>query len=42
MKASHNAIIIEMEENHKRELQKLMNEKEQALAEETKVSTTAL
>lgn len=38
MRASHKAIVSEMEENHKKQIQQLMIEKEQALAEETKVS----
>lgn len=38
MKASHKATISEMEENHKKQIEQLMIEKEQALAEETKVS----
>lgn len=38
MRASHKSIVSEMEENHKKQIQQLMIEKEQALAEETKVS----
>lgn len=38
MKTSHKATISEMEENHKKQIEELMIEKEQALAEETKVN----
>ncbi|XP_063700062.1 protein outspread-like [Culicoides brevitarsis] len=42
MRASHNAIVTEMEENHRKQIQQLMVEKEQALAEETKATLAAL
>lgn len=38
MRASHKTIVSEMEEKHKKQIQQLMIENEQALAEETKVS----
>jgi hypothetical protein len=39
MESSHKKIILELEAKHEDEIQKLMCEKEQALAEETPVNT---
>lgn len=39
MESSHKRIISDLEAKHKAEIQRLLNEKETALAEETQVSS---
>lgn len=41
MESSHKRIISDLEVKHKSEIQRLLNEKETALAEETQVSRKA-
>ena len=38
MESSHKRVITDLEAKHKSEIQRLLNEKETALAEETQVS----
>lgn len=38
MESSHRRIVNELEEKHRQEIQRLVYDKEQALAEETQVS----
>lgn len=38
MESSHRRIVNELEEKHRQEIQRLVCDKEQALAEETQVS----
>lgn len=40
MEASHKKIIQEMQEKHREEVEQLLSDKEQALAEETQVRLT--
>lgn len=42
MESSHRRIISELEEKHQIEIQELLSEKEQALAEETQATLAAL
>lgn len=42
MESSHRRIVSEMEEKHRQELQRLLCEKEQALAEETQVQQNTI
>lgn len=40
MESSHRRIINDLEEKHRKEIERLLVEKEQALAEETQVTIT--
>lgn len=42
MEATHKRVIIDLEESHQKEIQKLLSEKQQVLDEETKATLAAL